>query len=636
MLHTLTDAQDALFGTDFVKRLTLATWEADLTALGIVDGEPAWEDAQAHFTQQFTPDAAYIGRRGTTHEQVVVDVDNPFNIWDIDVTGTTDGSYEVTVPGEASSPFTFAASSSTSEQIVDGLIAAFVAAGTPITSFTWEKISTSKITLTATAAGFDLDVSATAPGGPDLTATETQVHTVPDGAYTVTIPGETPTTYSFTASTSTAVEVIAGIEATMDAAAIVDELPAGNLPTLKYVDTSAGDLATLTITDLAFLGSLSVTVTPNMTATATQARVVRQAQETLIFIAGGAAATDGLYTLTVSTSTGQKQYTHTASTESANAVATALKVAFDADPSDLVTAPLPTPVGGTLFLAADLAGEDFTATIASPGADATSTVRLVNRDVKDDIVAAQNGKWYMLLLGSHEAVDFEPALDYVETQKMESIVQSSDVDVGTDVDTDIYSKLKAKKYNRSWGVWHDNDAEGVHAGWAGRVLTFDVGQTQFPRKELRNLTGIEWTPTDQRSAFIKDKTGSYLERFDAKNVDLMMGSGLNFNSRVADIMRAVDTLQANMEGALLDVYRQNEILPYSDDGVGRGSSALRNEANIAVNQGYMIPGSFVLTDPDLTTATATQREQGEWPPFKFTARLTVGSTLIIVNGEVGQ
>lgn len=628
MLHLLTDAQNAAFGTDFTTLLTLAGWPATLASLGIVVGEPAYSDVQSHFGQRRTPEEAYLGRQGIAAESLLYTIPNPFQVIDVDIPGSpTDGLYEIIVPGETNSPFQFTAATSSQQDVVDGLLVQLNAGS--VVSFTFVDAGAGKITLTAIVAAVDLSVSVSGTGA---TATVTQVHTALDGVYDIVVPGEDDTPFTFTASTNTGAEIVTGL---------LVQLNAGDVQLFTFADTSAGNVTSITLQQIAFestLGASAVSPSSLMTITDTDANIVNRGQVSKITFVGSPNVVDGTYTLTVSTSTGQKTYVHVASSQTPTVVAAAMKVLYDLDPSDLTTTTA-TVLAGVLTLTAATSGVPYSATIASPNSDATSVVFISNRDAGDDVQRAfdLNKNWYMLLPGSHIKNELLAMSETIEglPQGRAMMLQTSDADVRTSATDDLLSTLTTLQRERTNSVEHPTDAEGVHTGWAGYYLTFPVGKITPKGRTVTGIVGQTFISAAE-AKFIADKNGSYLELFPARGDSIMLGSGFSATGRPIEVIRILDKVTDDINVAVFDAVVTPDIVFYSDEGIKVGTAAIENEFNNAVDAGYGAPGSLVLIPPKIEDATAIQQQEGELPPYVFSFKIVVGIHKATVNGTLFQ
>lgn len=264
LLHNLTDAQDALMGSSRTALLTSATWTADLAALGITDGEAAYESVQSHFSQPRKPTKAYLGRRGKDIQQV----------WTVVVPGVpADGVYAISVIGATGTPYSFAAVGSTQAAVRTALLTALGAGSATFVAAAG--VGAGDITITAVAAGVPLVVQVSSPAA-SMTAsvtTGTSVLTVAQ-VWTMDINSAALGVYTLTVQTTTGQEVythIATVGATVttirDALkALYDATPSDLFgATMVSVSTDQG---TLTASLAGRPGTVSIT-SPASDATVT-------------------------------------------------------------------------------------------------------------------------------------------------------------------------------------------------------------------------------------------------------------------------------------------------------------------------------------------------------------------------------
>ena len=206
LLESLTEAQYVAMGTSRTALLTAATWAADMAALGITDGEQAYEDVQAHFSGANSPDKAYLGKRGKDRAQVktVTVPASPAN-----------GVYALVIEGIT---YSFTASTSTQAEVRDGLVTAI---GTPAWG-TGVAGGTGEVVLTNGTVGEDLSVVLSSPASSMTIATTTtafvaavaqvwtmDIATAALGPYVLTVQTSTgQEQYTHVATTGATVETI--------------------------------------------------------------------------------------------------------------------------------------------------------------------------------------------------------------------------------------------------------------------------------------------------------------------------------------------------------------------------------------------------------------------------------------------
>jgi hypothetical protein len=452
------------------------------------------------------------------------------------------------------------------------------------------------------------------------------VPTVPaDGVYAISVTGATGTPYSFTASTSTQAAV---------RTALLAALAAGSATFTAASGVGAGDIKLTAVTSgvplVVQVSSPAASMTASVT-TGTSVLTVAQVWDMHIVTAAL-----GVYTLTVQTTTGQKTYTHIATTgATVTTIRNAIKALYDADSSDLFTATMASVSTDHGTLTASLAGRSGSVTITSPASDATATVTTANYGVADDwaVMATSNTDWYHGVLGSKVAAELLLSEEWFRGDDRHMLgLQSSDADILTTVTTDVFSKLKARASYRVYGVQHHIDAEGIVEAWAGDVLTDPAGSVSWPWKQLTGFT--DRVLEADEAAALRSKEGSFLEDFAARDQSIMNG-GYSFAGRPIDIARALDTLRSNMEVAVADLFIGSRIVPYSKQGQSAIEGVLWKEIAGGVEAGYAIDGSFTIEFDDITPGT-NDAVRGIYPDFDVTGVIQAGGYKVIVNMELSQ
>ena len=149
-------AWDAAFpGGELIASVTQGTWQAVLTSLGFVDGDPLWEELQTGFgIQAAVPAIVLIGREAVPVAQITV--------FDLGVAGAAvDGDYTITLASAGeTTDFTHTASGETRAQVVTALIA-LVDADPLYTAVNGGDAE--QIAVTAANAGISFSFAAAAP-----------------------------------------------------------------------------------------------------------------------------------------------------------------------------------------------------------------------------------------------------------------------------------------------------------------------------------------------------------------------------------------------------------------------------------------------------------------------------------------
>jgi hypothetical protein len=162
---------DSIYGASVdTAEFTSANFLTLLSALSVSTSEDLHISLTDLFSQERSPSLALVGRRATAVAQVEL----------VDITGTDDGDYTVTING---TDFTFAASSDTADDIEAGLISAVNAGSEPVTAApgTGDQLS-----LTADEAGVPFTLSVEAPSDNLTASTDTANTGIPEDITTWT------------------------------------------------------------------------------------------------------------------------------------------------------------------------------------------------------------------------------------------------------------------------------------------------------------------------------------------------------------------------------------------------------------------------------------------------------------------
>lgn len=140
-------------------------------------------------------------------------------------------------------------------------------------------------------------------------------------------------------------------------------------------------------------------------------------------------------------------------------------------------------------------------------------------------------------------------------------------------------------------------------------------------RALNGLTGNILDATSEAS--IQSNEGSFLERFEARSQNIMNG-GYSFFGRPLDIIRGMDTFEFNLKTANMDYLVNNNIVPYTNTGFEAVRGVTITTFNQAVEAGYAVDGTLVLSKPKTTDATSDERARGIMPVLVGEFQLQAG------------
>jgi hypothetical protein len=131
------------------------------------------------------------------------------------------------------------------------------------------------------------------------------------------------------------------------------------------------------------------------------------------------------------------------------------------------------------------------------------------------------------------------------------------------VDTDAFSVLNGKAYERSGGVWKSDPHNGIMAGAIGRLFPSDPGKNTWKFKTIVGQTADEFTE-GEITALTAKKANHYLENFDLP----MFAEGVMHVGEFIDIIRGTDFIIQRIKEDNYLLFKNSDKVPYTDAGYG--------------------------------------------------------------------
>lgn len=161
-------AWDAAFpGGELIASVTQSTWQAVLTSLGFVDGDPLWEELETGFSADVVPEIVLIGREAVPVAQVTN------FLLDGGAGVAADGNYTITING---TDFTHGASGETRAQVIAALEILIDAGAEPVSADD-SGGTPEDVDVTSTQAGIPFSFATAAPVGESWTVITTTPNT---------------------------------------------------------------------------------------------------------------------------------------------------------------------------------------------------------------------------------------------------------------------------------------------------------------------------------------------------------------------------------------------------------------------------------------------------------------------------
>ena len=158
-----------------------------------------------------------------------------------------------------------------------------------------------------------------------------------------------------------------------------------------------------------------------------------------------------------------------------------------------------------------------------------SKVVVGRKETADDYVTAitkqqaSYNKFFYVITDAKTDAEKEAIADYVETQsRMFYVFSDSTPETTTAITTDIFSRLKAKSYDRSFGIYSKNTNNAmIEAGWVGRFSSETIGSAVWIYKELDGVVADTYSATEEQ--ILQSKNANYYTYLEDEPV--VMGEG---------------------------------------------------------------------------------------------------------------
>jgi hypothetical protein len=360
--------------------------------------------------------------------------------------------------------------------------------------------------------------------------------------------------------------------------------------------------------------------------------------QVVTFTVGG--GTDGDYIITINGT----DYTHTASSQTASQIATALAALVNADPDVGAAA-----VGAVVTVTASVAGTGFTFGSESTGSAITESQTQANVSIATELaaVAAENNDWYGLHLVSRVAANILVAASWAESAGKLHVAQTSDAGVLTSVTNDIASQLVALNRQRTHLRWYSVDAAPMAFALLAERLAYDIDVQAVPGWGAVRLSGVtanDSAVSDTAKVNARAKrAGLYLSLLGQAATDSNAGGIRMGNGDFIDARIVADWLQARITedtaALLLSQASLGRQIPFTDAGFEQLGAVALNRLDQGIALGHLEAAvnaqgdtiSPVVTLP-LRASLAPNQVAARAYAYTCSALLAGGVATVQVNG----
>ncbi len=256
------------------------------------------------------------------------------------------------------------------------------------------------------------------------------------------------------------------------------------------------------------------------------------------------------------------------------------------------------------------------------------------------IAAAGNGDgWYELHTAYNSTAYLTAAAAWIEaaspprTYQADTCNTLSWTNAGT-TGNDIANVLHGLGYTRTQVNGHNRPAEFIGGAVAGRSLGLDPGSIARAHKALVGVTPMTLTSTQ-----VSNLIGTAAAPGKCANGYFYVGGVGNFApGRMAsgewwDVIRNDDSVNSGIEADLFDMVRQNQLVPYSDEGTALAEGVLRSRLKQAKAAGiYQEP--IRVTAVKAANVSTTDRSRRKYTGLSWSAVRVGAMVFLTATGTV--
>ena len=175
----------------------------------------------------------------------------------------------------------------------------------------------------------------------------------------------------------------------------------------------------------------------------------------------------------------------------------------------------------------------------------------------------------------------EAIADYVETQsRMFYVFSDSNAATYTSATTDIFSKLKAKGYDRSFGIYTKDGVGNVmiEAAWVGRFSAEPIGSAIWIYKELDGIIADGYTATEE--SYLQSKNANYYTTVEDESV--VFGENKVVGGEYIDVLLGATWVEVRMGERIWGLIKAQNKINYTNAGISMVEIKVREVLDEAV------------------------------------------------------
>jgi len=290
----------------------------------------------------------------------------------------------------------------------------------------------------------------------------------------------------------------------------------------------------------------------------------------------------------------------------------------------------------TITVTADNPGDWFSLELAVANyGDLRMQVTHADPGVATDLNAIRNvdSDWYALVTLYNSKAYVGAVATWMETQigiYFADVVDTSIPTIAVASADDPAEDLFDLAYERSSTWWHPRPASMLAAAEVGRCIPLEPGSVNFANKTLSGVAAVSLTST-QRDHVTERNCNSY---------ESVAGVGQTYTGTMAktnqwiDVTRNLDWVRDDMTKSVFEALAENNIVPYTDEGVAIIEGKVRASLLRAANKGIADRATIVVTVPKVADAAGADKTARILRNVKFSFTLQGAVNKVFVVGTV--
>lgn len=229
----------------------------------------------------------------------------------------------------------------------------------------------------------------------------------------------------------------------------------------------------------------------------------------------------------------------------------------------------------------------------------------------------KNGNWFYLISDAKEVSDKLEIADVVEGLDVMFVYDDFSEEALTTSTDDIFSQIKAKSYDHSFGI-HSKVEQPLASAWVGYFSTFAVGYPIWIHKGLKGVETAKYSRTEMSN--LKNKYAQFYTTVGKDNA--VEGEGVTGLGEKIFATCGVIWLRVALSEAIWNDLYTNDRKNFTNAGIDSFQPVIYRVLSQGIDRGILSPDyPFEINMPSADDFTAQERYSGNLSKITFTARL---------------